>query len=227
MSVSTAPAPRNQQAERPPRRALARLGGAAAIGAAAGVLVASTPLPAWYGVLTAWAAAALVHLVQVWTGYWHLDSKQTQAAAMAEDPTRPVTDAILLVAAVASLAAVILVVVDAANQHGAAKGSRIALGLLTVVLSWFLVHTLFTARYARTYYVDADDHGIDFHDDDPPVWSDFAYVSFTVGMTFQIADTDLSSARVRRLALSHMLLSYLFGAVIIALTINAIAGLTR
>jgi uncharacterized membrane protein len=60
-----------------------------------------------------------------------------------------------------------------------------------------------------------------------PVWSDFAYLAFTIGMTFQVSDTDLQTSALRRIALRHMLVSYLFGAVIIAVTINLLAGLTH
>jgi uncharacterized membrane protein len=80
--------------------------------------------------------------------------------------------------------------------------------------------------YARQYYTD-EDGGIDFNSDEPPVWTDFAYVAFTIGMTFQVSDTDLQTPALRRLALRQMLISYLFGAVIIAITINLVAGLTN
>jgi uncharacterized membrane protein len=81
-------------------------------------------------------------------------------------------------------------------------------------------------KYAREYYVDQDG-GIDFNMAQPPVWTDFAYLSFTIGMTFQVSDTDLQTTALRRLALRHMLISYLFGAVIIAITINVVAGLGK
>jgi uncharacterized membrane protein len=78
----------------------------------------------------------------------------------------------------------------------------------------------------REYYRDGGG-GISFNTDGRPCYSDFAYVAFTIGMTFQVSDTDLQSNVLRRLALRHMLLSYLLGAVIIAVTINLIAGLAK
>jgi uncharacterized membrane protein len=89
-----------------------------------------------------------------------------------------------------------------------------------------MVHTIFTLRYARLYYVGRDG-GIDFNQEQPPAYLDFAYFSFTVGMTFQVSDTDVQTPAVRRTVLRHALVSYLFGAVIVAGTINLIAGLTR
>jgi uncharacterized membrane protein len=95
-----------------------------------------------------------------------------------------------------------------------------------VVLSWTVVHTVFALRYASLYY-HGTDGGLDFNQDTPPRFSDFAYVAFTIGMTFQVSDTELTTPEVRGTALRHALLSYLFGSVILAATINLIAGLAR
>jgi uncharacterized membrane protein len=91
-------------------------------------------------------------------------------------------------------------------------------------LSWGLVHTVFSLRYARSYY-SRPVGGIDFNEDDPPTYLDFAYLAFTIGMTFQVSDTNLMNKKIRRVALSHALLSYLFGAVIVALVINVVSSL--
>jgi uncharacterized membrane protein len=78
-------------------------------------------------------------------------------------------------------------------------------------------------RYARLYYVH--DGGIDFHADAPPDFRDFLYVALTIGMTFQVSDTDLNAKAIRMTATRHALLSYLFGVVVISTTINVIATL--
>lgn len=98
--------------------------------------------------------------------------------------------------------------------------------MLGVVLSWFVVHTLFAARYARIYYTGPDG-GVNFNQPEPPRYSDFAYVAFTIGTTFQISDTNLTSNEMRRTVLRHSMVSYLFGAFIIAVTVNLLAGLAR
>jgi uncharacterized membrane protein len=99
-----------------------------------------------------------------------------------------------------------------------------ALALATVALSWLLVHTLFTLRYASLYYAD-DDGGVDFNQVEPPRYADFAYLSFTLGMTFQVSDTSLTSSVMRAAALRHALMSFLFGSIILATLINLVAGL--
>jgi uncharacterized membrane protein len=95
-----------------------------------------------------------------------------------------------------------------------------------VLLSWALVHSNFTTRYARLYYTGIDG-GIDFKSDEKPKYSDFAYVAFTLGMTYQVSDTDLQSQVMRSTALRHALVSYVFGVLIIGATINLVAGLSK
>jgi uncharacterized membrane protein len=212
-----------------PRTARALLQVAA--GTAAGVLVGglvtvAAPMTAAYGALIGWDVAVAVYLAWVWRSSWRLDAEGTAAAAVREDPTRAVTDVILLVAAVTSLAAVVYTIADASRSSGWGEALRVVLGIASIVCSWFLVHTLFVMSYAREYFAGTDG-GIDFNMRRPPVWSDFAYLSFTIGMTFQVSDTDLETSLLRRIALRHMLISYLFGAVIIAVTINLVAGLTK
>jgi Protein of unknown function (DUF1345) len=99
-------------------------------------------------------------------------------------------------------------------------------GVATVGLSWLVVHTVFRLRYALLYYT-AHAGEIEFNQHSPPRYSDFAYLAFTLGMTFQVSDTDLQTPHIRATALRHALLSYLFGAVILATSINLVAGLAR
>jgi uncharacterized membrane protein len=136
-----------------------------------------------------------------------------------------IADALLLGASVTSLAAVGVVLVKAANSGALARDLLVALAAVSVVIAWVVVHTVFTLRYALMYYL-GEDGGIDFNESDPPQYTDFAYLSFTVGMTFQVSDTDIQDKKIRATILRHMWLSYVFGAVIVAITINLIAGLT-
>jgi uncharacterized membrane protein len=176
--------------------------------------------------LVAWDAAAITYLLWTWLRIWHRDPEQTARIAVREEPSRAAADVAVLLAAVASLVAVGLVIVKAGDSSGATKGLLVGLAIASVVLSWSVLHTLFTLRYARLYYTDADG-GVNFNQEDPPRYSDFAYLAFTIGMTFQVSDTDLSTTPIRATALRHALLSYLFGAVILATTINLIAGLSK
>lgn len=209
-------------------RALRQLAASATVGVLVAVTVALlTPVAMTYSVLLGWVAGGCVYLFVVWRSSWRLDAEATAEAAEREDPSRAAADVVLLTAAVVSLVAVVLAIADASSAHGLDKLLRVLLGIAAVITSWLLVHTLFTMKYARAYFAGPVDDGIDFNSDKAPVWSDFAYLAFTVGMTFQISDTDLKTSPLRRIALRHMLLSYVFGAVIIAVTINLVAGLSH
>jgi uncharacterized membrane protein len=122
------------------------------------------------------------------------------------------------------LAAVGLILLRAGSATGGNKAYLITLGVVSVALSWALVHGVFTLRYARSYY-GPPVGGIDFNEDDPPSYLDFAYLALTIGMTFQVSDTNLTNKAIRRIALGHALLSYVFGAVIVALVINVVSSL--
>ena len=117
-----------------------------------------------------------------------------------------------------------MVLVRASHETGLDKGLLVGLSVASIVLAWSTVHTVYTLRYAHLYY-RVKDGGVDFNDSASPCYVDFAYLALTVGMTFQVSDTDLQTTAFRHLALRHALLSYFFGVLIIATTINLIAGL--
>jgi uncharacterized membrane protein len=177
-----------------------------------------------YAALIGWDVSAVVFLGWVWLAIAHMDARSTAGHATRENPDRATSDAILLIAAVASLVAVGFVLVTANSSKGTRAELLATLAVASVVLSWLAVHTLYTLRYAELYYAGTSG-GIEFNQDDPPRYLDFAYLSFTIGMTFQVSDTNLQTGSIRATALRQSLLSYLFGSVILASMINLIAGL--
>jgi uncharacterized membrane protein len=205
--------------------AATRVAAAVAAGAGAGVL--ASVLGGWQiATLVGWDVAAVVYVAWTWTTIWRRDPAATAQLALREDPRRATADALLLVASVASVLAIALVITAGGAGSPGARDVRAALAVASVALSWTVVQTVFTSRYARLYYSHPAG-GIDFNQEAPPRYSDFAYLAFTVGMTFQVSDTDLQTSAVRATALRHALLSYLLGAVILATTINLISGLIR
>ncbi len=172
-----------------------------------------------------WCGVAFVVLVWTWAIIWRLNAHDTMLRARQEDLTRGASDLALLVASVASLVAVGYTLVQAGKSTGGTKAELITLAISTIVLAWLSVHTIYTVRYGDLYYRDSVG-GIDFNEPDPqPDYHDFAYLAITIGMTFQVSDTSLQTKDLRRTALRHALISYLFGAVILAVTINVVASL--
>ena len=206
----------------PPRSASGswHLAVSALVGAVAGVGVAipSGPL---VGALVAWAVAGTVFLVWTWTTVWRLDEDGTARHASLEDPSRRVRELVVVLLAVVSLLTVGLVIFRAQDSGPL----RLVLGVLCVIDSWAVLHTIYVLKYARLFYSEPVG-GIDYHEEGDPTYRDFAYLGFTVGMTFQVSDTDIVKPAIRATILGHALLSFMFGAVILAVTINLIAGLS-
>jgi uncharacterized membrane protein len=197
------------------------------IGVAAGLVAAAIALVAgasWsVAVLCASDLAALVFVLWIWCTVPRHDAGATAHIARAEDASRAAAEAVLVGAGVASLLAVVFTLAQAGNADAPARGLLTALAIGSVALAWLSVHTVYVLRYARLYY-SAPEGGIDFHGEQPD-YTDFAYLGLTIGMTFQVSDTDLTGKRVRRVALHHALTSYVFGTVIVAITVSSTASL--
>jgi uncharacterized membrane protein len=153
------------------------------------------------------------------------DAEETAAMAARDDPSPPVADLLILLANIASLVAVGYLLVKGHSAHGIKEGLLAALALVSVAVSWALVHVLYMLRYAVLFY-SGEVGGINFNQHELPSFVDFAYLAFTIGMTYQVSDTNLESGRIRIAALRHALLSFVFGSLILATVVNLVAGLS-
>jgi uncharacterized membrane protein len=196
-------------------------------GVVAGI-VAAFFLPWQLSTLIGWDVAAVSETVWVAATAGRFDAEQTRAYATREDDSRVSAQFLLLGACLASLLGVAFALLKASQSHGAGKGVLTGFAVFTVIVSWAVVHTVFALRYAHLYYRGTAG-GIDFKSgpEYEPDNRDFAYVAFTVGMTFQVSDTDIQIREMRRTILAHALFAYLFGAVILAVMINVVAALLQ
>jgi uncharacterized membrane protein len=212
--------------ERGAPRAGVRVVVAFGIGAAAfAAAIAGTP---WQVAITvAWIAASIVYLVWVWAGVHGVDAERTAELATAEDRSRIAADALVVASSGASLVGVALALLEASAERGTAGDVIIAVSGVCLLLSWTTVNTVYTLRYASRYYADRDrPGGIRFGEGtDAPTYADFAYLAFTIGMTYQVSDTPLTTRLIRRTALGHALLSFVFVTSVIAMTINIVGQL--
>jgi uncharacterized membrane protein len=197
------------------------------VGAAGGAVAAGIAVAAgtsWsVAALFAEDVAALVFLVWVWSTIATADAPATSRLARTEDASRAAADLVLIGAGAGSLLAVGFTLGQAGDAGSPGRGLLTALAIVSVVLAWLSVHTIYLLRYARDYY-SPPEGGIDFHGEAPD-YVDFAYLALTIGMTFQISDTDITAKRIRRAALRHAPLSYVFGTVIVAITVSSVAAL--
>jgi uncharacterized membrane protein len=191
--------------------------------------------PGWVHVQTrlviAWDLGTVSFLALIWAIIITASPEQTNQNATREDQSRTAILTLVLMADTVSLGAVGL------NTHGVPKVDMVGhliVSIVAIICSWLLVHTMFTLHYAHHYYragllnTDAEPDeagGLDFPGKEPPDYLDFAYFSFVIGMTSQVSDVQITSPAMRRLALIHGVLSFAFNTVILALSVNILAGL--
>lgn len=184
-------------------------------------------LPA--GLLSGWSALALVNIITVLVRLWPMNAEQTRAHATSEDPGHRLAHLVAIVGSVVSLGAVAILIVELRQANGVIVSVLAGLAMLSVVTSWAFIQVNYLLHYARVYY-EADPNGdprggINFNQAEPPEYTDFAYFSVGLGMTYQVADTNVTRNVIRRIVIAQTLLAYLFGAGILAVAINLVAGL--
>jgi len=207
-----------------PHAALVRILYAAITGALAGFLAWGQGLA--FGLLVGWNAAGLVLLGLSWLPIAQSSPESTQMRAGAEDPGRTLVYVVVLFASTVSLLAAVVLSRQAKTLPPDFAHRMGALCLVTVAVSWALLHTAFTLRYARLYY-RADNEGVggvDFPGKEDPSYFDFAYFAFTIGMCFQTSDVCVSSHQIRRAVLLHAVISFAYNTAILAFVLNLVFG---
>jgi uncharacterized membrane protein len=222
VNVARDPGARSARLGRPGLAARRVIAGAAC-GCAAAVIALADGASWSVAALYAFDVAALVFIVWVWISVSRVEPAATRSLARTEDASPVAAESVLIGAGAASLVAVAFTLSEAGDAHAPARGLLTALAIGSVALAWTAVHTVHILRYARLYYSEPEG-GVDFGGHAPD-YTDFAYLALTIGMTFQVSDTAITAKRVRRVALHHALLSYLFGAVIVAIMVNSVGAL--
>jgi len=173
------------------------------------------------GVLSGVAGMATVFVLTGLIVLWPMTPDGARQHAQREDYRPHAEELLIVAAALGSLVviAVLLVFGDPGTRNIAA-----AIGLVGVFLVWAMLHLMYATRYANLYYAEPVG-GIDFNSKDEPSYRDFCYFSYNLGMTYQVSDTAVSTTAIRSVVLRHCLLSYAFSTVILAATINLVAGL--
>lgn len=192
-------------------------------------------LPDWLRlsarIILAWDCGAICFLVAVGLLIGKATPGRMRRRAQMEDEGRWTILLLVIIAACISLLAIGFMLNDKKGLPASILTLHLGLAGLTVVASWLLMHTIFALHYAHGYYMsdrqDANSQqveGLDFPQDTQPDYWDFLYFSFVIGMTCQVSDVQIMSKEMRRLALGHGILTFFFNTVILALSINLIAG---
>lgn len=200
---------------------------ALAAGLLASIIIPEQQLSLIGRILLGWDIFCIALIVFYWISFLKSGQSHIQKQAAEDDPSRIVIFILLLICTVAGMGAVILLLVSKNDSHNS-KNLHLLIAVGGMVLTWVLVHTIFTVRYAHMYYrqlKQVKDKPLTFPGSEQPDFMDFAYFSFVLGMTFQVSDVSINSKKMRRWALLHGLISFAYNAVIIALTINIVASL--
>jgi uncharacterized membrane protein len=177
-------------------------------------------------VLVGWNGGVTLFLVLI--AYWmtHMSAVQICTQYLEEDESAPFILVVVIVAAVASLFAILEPLATIRQVSGTVRVAHFALAALTLINSWLLVPTMFTTHYADMFYsATGEDRPLHFPNTPMPVFWDFAYFSFTISAACQTADVSTQGAGIRKTVIAQTLISFLFNASILGFAINVTAGL--
>ncbi len=203
-------------------------------GLGAGLMTSALPLPlTWqFRGLLAWCVGLAVYLMLAWWLCVGFDAARTRERAQAQDEPSVVLFLVLLLATMASVAAIAVLMQHSRDLSGVQRALHIGLSVVALALSWLFIQTIFTFHYAHRYYheeklKEPDGPGLQFPGGLDPDYFDFLYYAHVVGMTSQVSDVQVTSREMRRLTLVHSVLSFGFNMLILALSINVVAGMLQ
>jgi uncharacterized membrane protein len=181
--------------------------------------------PAASHVLIGWNAGAVCYLVLVWRLFLTADAAKVKRLSVQEDEARTALLGIILSLVLASLAAIVQAMIVVKNEPAGQRALVAGLAALTLVSSWMLLQSVFVLHYAHRHFGNEKGQGFEFPGEPAKDYLDFVYLSFCIGATFQVSDTNVQTKSLRNLITAHAATAYLFNTAILALGINIIAGL--
>jgi uncharacterized membrane protein len=194
-----------------------------------GVALAPWPLDGVARGLLGWCVGAAGYLLPAWWMAETCNPQRTKARARAMDQPSALILACMLAVVGVSVVVIIMLLQQVRDLHGMARGVHIALGFVALTGSWLMIHTVYGFHYAHRFYQEEREKspagpGLDFPGKLEPDYFDFLYYSFVVGMTSQVSDVQVTSREMRRITLIHSVLSFAFNMLVLALSINVVAG---
>ncbi len=183
-------------------------------------------------IISAWIVFSIAYLIISWLIFFYRSVDEIRKLATADDGGKVFVFIMIILSSFIGMVMVLLLIISPPEESGN-QFLFLVLSISGMLLSWIMVHTIFTFHYAHMYYDNAIDNskkaaeGLQFPDEKKPDYVDFAYFSFVIGCTFQVSDVTINSRKMRRLVLAHGLLAFLLNTFVIALTINLVAGLGK
>jgi uncharacterized membrane protein len=194
--------------------------------------IVSKNVPSLILMILIWDAFAMSYLILSWIVIIKRPVPEIRKTAKKDDGSTVFVFALILISSFTSMFTVLLLMLSQGNS-ASRNDLYLPVAIAGMMLSWLMVHSIYTFHYAHMYYDDDDNEagkdatGLEFPGDAKPNYMDFAYFSFVIGCTFQVSDVEISSPKIRRVVLFHGLLSFGLNTFVVALTINLIAGLSH
>lgn len=187
--------------------------------------------PSLIAIMAIWNVFALCYLIFSWIIIIKRSVPEIRKMAKKDDGSAIFVFVLILASSFASMFTVLLLMLSEGSNESR-NSLYVPVAVAGMMLSWLMVHSIYTFHYAHMYYDDdkitgKDANGLEFPGDANPNYIDFAYFSFVIGCTFQVSDVEISSPKIRRVALFHSLLSFGLNTFVVALTINLIGGLSK
>lgn len=200
---------------------------AAAVAGVAGWLAARhLNAPVSTHILIGWDVCALFYVTTTWHLFLTADEAEVRRRAAQEDEKPSQILLIVLAAILSSLVAVVAAMLHARSAGPDIKAITAACAGVTLVLSWVVLHSVFTLHYAHRHFGDGTGKpGIMFPGEPASTYLDFVYLAFSIGATFQVSDNNILTTRLRNLVTAQAVCSYFYNTAVLALGINIIAGL--
>jgi uncharacterized membrane protein len=183
--------------------------------------------------LAGWNAGGWVYLTLIGIKMARAEAEGIKREADIERESRIAVLFIVTFGSIFALLALFVQLMALKSEHGYDRNISIAVSVLTIILSWLLIHTVFALFYAHEFHGESkgggrgSGGGLDFPDDPTPDYLDFLYFSFVVGITAQTSDVAVTSRAMRRVVMLHGILSFFFNTAVIALAVNLAAQLIQ
>lgn len=177
-------------------------------------------------ILIGWDVCALFYVATTWRLFLTADETEVRRRAAEEDEKPSQILLIVLAAILSSLVAVAVAMLHARSAGPEIKAITAACAGVTLVLSWVVLHSVFTLHYAHRHFGDGTAKpGLLFPGEPARTYLDFVYLAFSIGATFQVSDTNVLTTRLRNLVTAQAVCAYFYNTAVLALGINIIAGL--
>ncbi|CAM3683821.1 DUF1345 domain-containing protein [Mucilaginibacter galii] len=184
-------------------------------------------LPVTETILISWISFAFSLIIPEWITIITIHPRDLHKIATLQDSSRTFIFLFVLAGSLISLLSIAFLMKSPEHASTAQVTGHVILTISSVIISWWLVHTVFTLRYAHQYYDTNNDDGskkpacgLEFPNEKEPDYLDFVYYSFNIGVAFQVSDINITSRKMRRLTWIHSLISFAFNTAIVALSIN-------